>query len=150
MVVNAREDEGLEQADAQFRVLAPNIEVRTVPGKRKAIFVYILKLKGERFYVGQSKHPDQRIKEHFAGKGSSWTKLHKPLEVVKIIRTNARGWRQALDMETHLTLELMKIFGWRNVRGGPYSAAELACEPVPLLRSAMCTKTCKGLIIDFE
>jgi translation initiation factor RLI1 len=27
----------------------------------------------------------QRIKDHFSGKGSAWTKLHKPIGVVKII-----------------------------------------------------------------
>lgn len=100
--------------------------------KSKSIFIYVLELNGDRYYVGQSKKPTQRIKEHFAGKGSSWTRLYKPVEVIKIIETNTGSWRRALEIETQLTLKLMKIYGWRNVRGGPYSASDLACEPRPL------------------
>lgn len=100
--------------------------------KSKKISVYVLELSGERYYVGQSKNPSQRIKEHFAGKGSSWTRRHKPVGVLKIIETNTSSWRTALEAETLLTIELMKIYGWQNVRGGPYSASILANEPVPL------------------
>jgi predicted GIY-YIG superfamily endonuclease len=96
---------------------------------KKRISVYVLKLSGEKYYVGQSKHPAQRIKEHFAGEGSSWTRLHRPVEVARIIELPTNSWRAALEVETHLTLELMKIYGWSNVRGGPYSASDFACKP---------------------
>ncbi|WP_447749018.1 GIY-YIG nuclease family protein [Pseudomonas nicosulfuronedens] len=102
--------------------------------KTKPIFVYVLELSGDRYYVGLSKNPDQRIKEHFAGQGSSWTKRHRPIEVIKIIETNARTWRRALEIETHLTLELMRVFGWRNVRGGPFTARDLVSEPRSLMQ----------------
>lgn len=98
----------------------------------KKISIYVLELSDEKYYVGQSKNPAQRIKEHFVGDGSSWTQLHKPVEVVRIIETNVSSWRAALEIETLLTLELMKVYGWQNVRGGPYSASDLVCEP-PLL-----------------
>lgn len=106
--------------------------------QKKIISVYVLELSGEKYYVGQSTKPDQRIKEHFSGKGSSWTQSHKPIQVLKVIETNARSWRKALEIETLLTLELMKIYGWRNVRGGPYSARELICEPLPLSQQHEC------------
>lgn len=100
--------------------------------KSKRISLYVLELSGEKYYVGQSRNPIQRINEHFAGDGSSWTRLHKPVGIVKIINTNFSSWRAALEMEALLTLELMKIYGWKNVRGGPYSASDLVCEPIPL------------------
>lgn len=110
--------------------------------KSKKISVYILELSGENYYVGQSKKPAQRIKEHFAGDGSSWTRLHKPIEVIKIIETNVSSWRAALEIETLLTLELMKIYGWQNVRGGPYSASDLVCEPLPLSQQRLRLELC--------
>lgn len=47
--------------------------------------IYILALENNCFYVGRSTNVKQRIKDHFSGKGSAWTKLHKPIGVVKII-----------------------------------------------------------------
>jgi predicted GIY-YIG superfamily endonuclease len=42
------------------------------------VSIYILELKNKKYYVGSSSHPDPniRIRKHFLGKGSSWTKLH--------------------------------------------------------------------------
>lgn len=47
--------------------------------------IYILALKDSCFYVGRSMNASQRIKKHFAGMGSAWTKLHKPIGVLKVI-----------------------------------------------------------------
>jgi len=101
--------------------------------KNKTISVYVLRLQGDKYYVGQSKHPKQRIKEHFDGKGSSWTRLHKPIEVVHVIETKFTHWRAALEVETALTLELMRSHGWQNVRGGLFSSSQLACAPTFLI-----------------
>lgn len=100
--------------------------------KRSPISLYVLRLAEEKYYVGQARNPAQRIEDHFRGNGSSWTQLHKPVEVVKILETNASTWRAAVEIETFLTLELMKIYGWQNVRGGSYTASTLACAPVSL------------------
>ena len=44
--------------------------------------VYVLKLENDRYYVGESISPDTRIQNHFKGKGSAWTRLYKPIEVL--------------------------------------------------------------------
>ncbi len=99
---------------------------------KKPISVYVLRLEAGKFYVGQSMYPEERIKEHFNGKGSEWTRRYPPIEVIKIIKTNAFSWRAALEIETQVTLELMKIYGWDNVRGGGYSPRNLAAKPKAL------------------
>lgn len=100
--------------------------------KSRQISIYTLQLSGENHCVGQSKNTAQRIKQHLAGDGSSRTRLHEPVEVIKIIERNVSSWRTALEVETLLTLELMKIYGWQNVRGGPYSPSNLVYEALPL------------------
>lgn len=102
------------------------------PAHQKTISVYVLRLQDEKYYVGQSKHPDERIKEHFEGKGSKWTQEHSPVELVKVIQTVTTNWRAALEIEKTLTLELMKVYGWKNVRGGGYSVCNLAKIPKEL------------------
>ena len=96
---------------------------------KKTISVYVLKLHGDKYYVGQSRHPERRIKDHFEGKGSAWTQLNTTVEVVRVIPTTATSWRAALEIETSLTLELMRVFGWQNVRGGGYSSCHIASPP---------------------
>lgn len=96
---------------------------------RKKIFLYVLRLQGDRYYVGQSTNPTERIKKHFDGEGSSWTRLHAPLEVVKTVALDTTSWLAATAIENTLTLELMQIFGAENVRGGAYSANNLSYDP---------------------
>jgi predicted GIY-YIG superfamily endonuclease len=93
---------------------------------RKKIVLYVLRLSGDKYYVGQSKNPDERIRKHFKGEGSTWTRIHTPLEVVKTITLKTSSSATASKIESALTLELMRIFGADNVRGGGYTARDLA------------------------
>ena len=58
------------------------------------INLYILKLKDSKLYIGQSIDPYTRIKQHFKGKGSSWTKLHQPEEIVKVWDSGLTDWKK--------------------------------------------------------
>ena len=95
---------------------------------RKNIFLYVLRLQGDKYYVGQSRNLADRMKKHFGGKGSAWTRLHPPLEVVKTIELDTTSWITAAEIETYLTLDLMKIYGADNVRGGAHTAISLSSE----------------------
>lgn len=76
--------------------------------------LYVLKLQNGKYYVGKTDDINRRYAEHKAGKGSEWTKLHKP---VKILET--RQLKSEQD-ETNLTKELMKKHGVDKVRGGAF------------------------------
>jgi len=47
--------------------------------------IYILQLEGGNYYVGKSDNPAQRLDQHLKGKGASWTKIHRPVKLVKVI-----------------------------------------------------------------
>ena len=84
--------------------------------------LYVLKLKDECFYIGQSlkDHYEMRIKKHFKGRGSSWTKLHRPIEVLEEISVDGT-YRDIELKENQKTFEYMKKYGVKKVRGGFFS-----------------------------
>ena len=49
------------------------------------VYVYILKLIHNKYYIGKTVNPKLRLDEHFTTCGSSWTKKYKPLKIIKII-----------------------------------------------------------------
>ena len=81
--------------------------------------VYILKLVAGKYYVGISKNPQKRIKDHFAGRGAGWTRKHAPL-AVEAVYNGVNVFEE--DMWTK---RLMAEKGILNVRGGYYVRDEI-------------------------
>ena len=81
--------------------------------------VYILRLVAGKYYVGISKNPQKRIKDHFAGKGAGWTRKHAPL-AVEAVYNGVNVFEE--DMWTK---RLMAEKGILNVRGGFYVRDEI-------------------------
>jgi predicted GIY-YIG superfamily endonuclease len=74
--------------------------------------VYVLRLCSHKWYVGFTTNIEKRMHDHFSReRGSKMTKLYRPLEVMMIIKGD-------LDDEDQVTLEMMKLFGVKHVRGG--------------------------------
>ncbi len=84
------------------------------------IFVYILKLKNKKYYVGKTTNPKFRIQTHFDKSGSAWTKKYKPLSIVEII-----SGCDDFD-EDKYTLIYMGKYGINNVRGGSFCEIKLS------------------------
>lgn len=84
------------------------------------VFIYILKLEEEKYYVGKTNSPQFRIDTHFDSGGSAWTKRYKPIEVFRII-PNCDD-----SDENKFTLFFMHQFGIDNVRGGSFSRMTLS------------------------
>ena len=51
----------------------------------KMVYIYVLQLENNKYYIGKTKEPNFRINNHFNANGSSWTRKYKPLKVLKII-----------------------------------------------------------------
>ncbi|QHA38764.1 hypothetical protein D5E69_23320 (plasmid) [Rossellomorea marisflavi] len=81
-------------------------------------YIYILELECEHFYVGQTSNLDLRIKKHFRGKGSSWTRIHSPVKVREIINLGVTTYNCAEKLENYYTVKYMKEYHWTRVRGG--------------------------------
>ena len=85
------------------------------------VTIYILALEENKYYVGKWKPANvaMRIQQHFDGNGAKWTKKFRPKRVCSIHHN--RDDRE----ETRLTIEMMKIHGIPNVRGGSLSRVRL-------------------------
>jgi predicted GIY-YIG superfamily endonuclease len=82
--------------------------------------IYVLKLEGGRYYVGKTNNLIKRYEEHLSGRGSAWTKLHKPIKLEKSIE-NVSPFE-----EDKITKEYMSKYGIDKVRGGSYVETELS------------------------
>lgn len=91
------------------------------------VYIYVLRLVSDKFYVGSTTDVARRFEEHKDGKGSAWTKKYAPLEVFKIYED-----RSSFD-EDRFTKEYMSKYGIDNVRGGTYCQVTLSPEQVSAL-----------------
>ena len=82
------------------------------------VFIYILKLKSNKYYVGKTEDPDLRLLAHQNNSGSMWTKKYKPIKVIELFE----GDKYDEDKYVH---KYMDKYGIENVRGGSYSSIKL-------------------------
>jgi hypothetical protein len=97
--------------------------------------VYVLHLENDKIYVGESINPTKRIKDHFSGRGSSWTKVNKPFKYIEPLTPPQNHLWELTE-----TLIQMNLHGIDNVRGSLFTtpnqfseeekvmAAQLYCE----------------------
>lgn len=78
--------------------------------------VYALELEKNKFYIGCSlnNNLDNRIKDHFEGRGSKWTQKYKPLSIIEKFPNTSELF------ELILTLKYIDLHGSKNVRGSGY------------------------------
>jgi hypothetical protein len=91
--------------------------------------IYILQLENNKYYIGKTKNSELRIRRHFNGKGSEFTKLFKPIKVEKIYFN--------CDDELKYTLKYMYKYGIENVRGGPFVKINLPKEYVTTIKQML-------------
>ena len=89
--------------------------------ERCARYLYVLELENGKFYVGQAKDPDRRIRKHFNGMGSEWTRLHRPLKELSRLCLDDVDYREGERVENELVLQMMRQHGHDKVRGGFFS-----------------------------
>ena len=90
--------------------------------------IYIIRLQGGHYYVGKSDNVMQRYKQHLDGKGSTWTKMYRPVSVERTIES------QTSFDEDNYTKEYMKKYGVDKVRGGSYANLILTDEQEATLK----------------
>ena len=83
--------------------------------------VYVLRLQGDRYYVGVTRHANQRFSEHWSGRGSPMTREFRPESVAAV------HFPGDAETERRITLELIRRHGFDHadgsarVRGGPWA-----------------------------
>ncbi len=88
--------------------------------------LYVLRLSDDCFYIGQSRPQNfkARMRNHFRGKGSAWTRLHHPIEIVEEV-SFCGDYRAGEILENDKTLEYMRRYGLEYVRGGFFSNCDI-------------------------
>ena len=86
------------------------------------VYIYILRLDQNKYYVGRSERVHIRLGDHFNNTGSFWTIKYKPLSVKKVIQ-NCDNFD-----EDKFTIKMMEKYGVNNVRGGSFSRLKLSRE----------------------
>lgn len=46
------------------------------------VYIYVLLLENNKYYVGKTTNPEFRIEDHFCSYGSGWTSKYKPVAIV--------------------------------------------------------------------
>lgn len=84
----------------------------------KEKWIYILKCQNDKWYVGRTDDLGNRLRQHFDGKGSEWTRLYKPIKMIEKIEGDNFD-------EDKYTLKYMDKYGIDNVRGASYVQIDL-------------------------
>lgn len=90
------------------------------------MFIYVLKLSSDKFYVGKTNNPDIRLKEHFKNNGSEWTKKYKPIKIMEIFEGDKYD-------EDKYTIKYMHKYGLNNVRGGSFCKSKLTKDEMSII-----------------
>ena len=91
------------------------------------LFIYVLKLEQNKYYIGKTKDLFTRFDSHKKGTASNWTKKYKPIFVERVIE------RASVFDEDKYTKEYMNKYGIDNVRGGAYVMDILPEDQINLL-----------------
>ena len=91
------------------------------------IFIYVLQLEQEKYYIGKTENPNFRIEQLFRSGGAEWTKKYSPISVIEIIPDC-----DDYD-EDKYTRRYMDNYGIENVRGGSFCEVVLDKNTIKLL-----------------
>ena len=89
---------------------------------RNMVYIYVLQLQQNKYYVGKTNNPQFRLDVHFDAGGSAFTKRFKPIQIHEL-RPNCTD-----HDEQRITQEYMSKYGIQNVRGGPWTQILLTDE----------------------
>lgn len=81
--------------------------------------LYVLALRGGKYYVGKTRSLERRMQQHVDGQGSAWTKKYPPVRVEKTMK-NIDDFDEDKWVKIY-----MNQYGIANVRGGTYSNIQL-------------------------
>lgn len=84
------------------------------------IYLYVLELQNERYYVGITNNPEKRFSTHRNGKSLSFVKDNLPIINIKSTLLETRDRKLAHKLEMEKTIELIQKYGIRKVYGGSF------------------------------
>jgi len=91
--------------------------------------IYVLKLKGGKYYVGKTNHTIQRFNQHQTGGGAKWTKKYPMVDLF------AFHYGMKDSDENKITIQMMRKYGVKNVRGGSWTKVDMTQNEIDKLES---------------
>lgn len=88
------------------------------------VYIYILKLENNKYYIGKTNNPINRLSQHTNNNGSEWTKKYKPIKLIELIEDCDN-----FDEDKYTKIYMQK-YGIDNVRGGSYNQMILSNENI--------------------
>jgi predicted GIY-YIG superfamily endonuclease len=104
------------------------------------VYIYVLKLENNKYYIGKTKNMSFRLESHFNAEGSFWTKKYKPIELLEIF-PNCDNYD-----EDKYTIKYMEKYGITNVRGGSFCEIRLSENNLLTLKQMIATASDKCFI----
>jgi len=117
------------------------------------MFLYVLQLEDNKWFVGKTKNLDQRLDDHFDPEkhGSHWTNKYKPLKKKEIIelcvkdyapeQSDSSGTKKSSEtcdpVEDEYTMYYMTMYGIDNVRGGSFCNIFLRPQQINYIQSVI-------------
>lgn len=95
-----------------------------------AEYIYVIALENGKYYVGRSKDPERRFREHKSS-DNQWLRENKPLRIIEVKQLSG------LFDEDNKTKAYMYTHGIDNVRGGTYTTLVLKPEVRALLEKEL-------------
>jgi hypothetical protein len=96
------------------------------------VFIYVLQLKENKWYIGKTETSKFRIDTHFDSAGSEFTKKYPPQEIYQIIPECDK-----YDEDKYVK-KYMDKYGIDNVRGGTYCRLELTSNEKEVIQKELC------------
>ena len=93
----------------------------------KMVFIYVLQLQEQKFYIGKTDNPQFRLDAHFNSNDLEWTKKYPPLGIVELI-PNCDDYD-----EDKYTLKYIDKYGINNVRGCSFTEVDLTEHTIKIL-----------------
>ena len=97
--------------------------------QKNMVNIYVLKLEGEKYYVGKTNHTFQRFNQHATGSGAKWTKKF-PVVDLHAFHPNMKD-----SDENKLTIQMMQNYGVKNVRGGSWTKVDMTNREIQALEN---------------
>jgi len=90
--------------------------------------VFVLKLEGNRYFIG---YTTKSLLERINNENADWVMKHPPEAVVEVKMT-APNKEHIKDVARATTLQYMRAYGFKNVRGYAWTSVNMKTMPEPL------------------
>ena len=116
-------DKELKRAQQKVRELKKELK-DSKPRPKRMRYIYVLKCKGNMYYVGQTSNIDRRLAQHKKGEGSWFTRMYEPIGVIDSFSVGYLTIPQAMFYENQTAARYMQIYSINSVRGGDFMSMD--------------------------